>query len=123
MCRPPFYTFSLLLVSASLVLLLAGTASAAAPEDFANATGAALGGDQELGGYVLGCLFSVLLMIVVMMIFNTTSGDTDWRPPMFAGLLGAGVSTLLTWFPPWMTILLIVGFAVLLVSMPGMGES
>jgi len=94
---------------------LVPVASASVFDDVRSAVADAIGGDDEAAGYLLGLVAVVVILLVIGLLFP------DPRVVLIAGLVGLAFVTLIGWWPTWTMILLVIGLAVLLFRLPGLG--
>src|SRR3990170_2406963 len=83
--------------------------------DFQNAFADAFDSSPEIAGYVLGMLLVLVILIAVAWAVQ------DTRVMLIAGVSGTVLAVLITWWPAWTLILMVIVLAVLLFRMPGMG--
>ena len=101
-----------------LVLALIPNVSASAFDSMRDAVADALDSSGETAGYVLGFLVIVFCFMLSAFFFR----GSNWKIHAIIGFVATGFCVLIGWFPTWMIILLVIGFAVLLVRMPGADE-
>jgi hypothetical protein len=70
----------------------------------------------EVAGYLLGLFAIIVICIVCFLVFD------DTRTVMIVGLSGAVFVTLIGWWPIWTMILLVIGMAIMLFRLPGLGN-
>jgi hypothetical protein len=118
--HPPFSVLlSLIIVIAPLLVIASsGVGSAGALDSMRDAVADAIDSSSETAGYLLGFLVIILVFILAAFFFR----DGSWKIHAIFGFTAMGFCVLIGWFPIWFLIFMVIGFAVLLIGMPGVSE-
>ena len=115
--RPTFSLFGIL-----LLVLAMPIASADPFSDVRNATADFLDSSGETAGYFLGLMLIVVIVILGMAATSLAGkGMTEKTLFLFASF-GLIFNVVLTWWPPWTAILVVLLLVAMMIGIPGVSK-
>jgi len=76
--------------------------------DLAVALAALIGTTQEIAGFILGTVLTVVLVISLTWILSDSQGRGGNFLFILSGTLGAVIATLFGWFPIWVPVFIVI---------------